>query len=119
MTEKMKITKAQLKDLTDSRSWQRGVDYHQRGNVLSLLEDKDMVVDKVSGTRNYKVKLWVEEDELDNSGDCPMGDAGVFCKHCVAVGLTYLERKVKSARQAEPSKHDRSASELAITIDDV
>ncbi|MFQ6036169.1 MAG: SWIM zinc finger domain-containing protein [Sedimentisphaerales bacterium] len=115
----MKITKAQLKELTDSRSWQRGVDYHQCGNVLSLLEDKDVVVGKVSGTRNYKVKLWVEDGELDGSCDCPMGDAGVFCKHCVAVGLTYLEGGVKSAPQGKSSKQSRTDSEPSITVDDV
>jgi uncharacterized Zn finger protein len=115
----MKITKAQLKELTDSRSWERGVNYHQQGNVLSLLENKNVVIGKVSGTRNYKVKLWVEDGELDGSCDCPMGDAGVFCKHCVAVGLTYLEGEVKSAQQAEPSKPDRAASEPMITMNDV
>jgi len=115
----MKITKTQLKQLTDSRSWQRGVDYHQSGNVLSILEDKAVVVGKVSGTRNYKVKLWVEDGEVDGSCDCPMGDAGVFCKHCVAVGLTYLEGGVKSAQKGKPSKKDRSASEPATTVDDV
>ncbi len=115
----MNITKAQLKELTDSRSWQRGVDYHQRGNVLSLLEDKDTVIGKVSGTRNYKVKLWLDNGELDGSCDCPMGDAGVFCKHCVAVGLTYIEGAVKSAQKGRSSKQDKSASEPDITINDV
>jgi len=115
----MKITKTQLKQLTDSRSWQRGIDYHQRGNVLSLLEDKDTVIGKVSGRRNYKVKLWLEDGEIEGSCDCPMGDAGVFCKHCVAVGLTYLEGGVKSAQKGKRSKKDQSASEPATTVDDV
>ncbi len=115
----MKITKAQLKELSDSRSWQRGVDYHQRGNVLSLLEDKNVVIGKVSGTRDYKVKLRLEDGELDGSCDCPMGDAGVFCKHCVAVGLTYLEGGVKSPQQRKPSKKEGEVSEPEITVDDI
>ena len=42
----MEITKAQLKKLTDARSWQRGVNYHEQGNVISLLEDKYTVIGK-------------------------------------------------------------------------
>jgi len=115
----VKITKAQLKELTGSGSWQRGMDYYKNGNVLSLLEDKDTIIGKVSGTRNYKVKLWVEDGELDGSCDCPMGDAGVFCKHCVAVGLTYLEGGVKSAKQKKPSRKRAEDSEPQISVDDV
>ncbi|MCJ7674538.1 MAG: SWIM zinc finger family protein, partial [Sedimentisphaerales bacterium] len=85
----MKLSKAQLKELTDSRSWERGLDYHQQGRVISMLEDKNTLIAKVAGTHDYNVKLRVKDAELDGSCDCPMGDAGVFCKHCVAVGLTY------------------------------
>jgi len=30
----MEISKAQLKELTDSRSWQRGQDYHRQGRAV-------------------------------------------------------------------------------------
>jgi len=113
----MEITKAQLKQLTDSRSWQRGEDYHERGNVMSLLEDKDTVVGKVQGTRNYSVKLWVEDGELDGRCNCPMGQAGVFCKHCVALGLTYLEGGPK-AEQKERTRGKKTAKAV-VTIEDV
>ena len=113
----MKISKKQLKELTDERSWKRGIGYYQQGNVLSLLEDKNTIIAKVSGRHNYTVKLWMEDDELDGSCTCPMGDAGVFCKHCVAAGLTYLDDvdsaiEGSSARKAEKSKP-------AITLDNV
>jgi len=114
----MKISKAQIRKLTDSRSWQRGVNYYEQGNVFSLLEDKDVIIAKVSGTRDYKVKLWTENNELDGSCSCPMGDAGVFCKHCVAVGLTYLEGGVGSVIEGS-SKQKPKKSEPAITLDDI
>ena len=114
----MKISKAEIRKLTDSRSWQRGVNYHDQGNVLSLLEDKHIIIAKVSGTRDYKVKLWTENDKLDGSCSCPMGDAGVFCKHCVAVGLTYLEGGVGSVIEGS-SKQKSKKSEPAITMDDI
>ena len=116
----MEISKAQLKELTDSRSWQRGQDYHQQGRVISLLHDekKDMVVGKVAGTHNYKVKLWVQDGELEGACNCPMGDAGVFCKHCVAVGLSYLEGGVDSCSQGS-ARREPKKSKPAITLEDV
>ena len=114
----MNITKAQLKELTDSHSWKRGMDYHRQGNVISLLEDKDAVIGKVRGTRNYNVKLWVEGGKLDGECDCPMGDAGVFCKHCVALGLTYLEGSV-ALPDENSSERKVKKSKPAITLGDV
>jgi len=116
----VKISKAQLKELTDSRSWERGIDYHQQGRVISLLEDKNTLIAKVAGTHDYNVKPRVRNDELDGSCDCPMGDAGVFCKHCVAVGLTYLEGGVASAKQTSSGQKAKSKkSKPAVTLDDV
>lgn len=116
----MELSKAQLKELTDSRSWERGLDYHQQGRVISMLEDKNTLIAKVAGTHDYNVKLRVKDDELNGSCDCPMGDAGVFCKHCVAVGLTYLEGGVDSARQPPSGQKAKAKkSKPAITLDDV
>jgi len=114
----MKITKAQLKQLTDTKSWKRGEGYHRNGNVVSLLEDKDIIIGKVSGTRDYKVKLWVEDGELDGTCTCPMGEAGVFCKHCVALGLTYLEGSVAPPDE-NSSERKVKKSKPAITLGDV
>ena len=114
----MKISKAQLRKLTDARSWERGVGYHRQGNVLTLLEDKNVIVAKVSGTHNYNIKLWIEDGELEGQCSCPMGDAGVFCKHCVAVGLTYLDGGVKSVDE-NTFRQGRKKSKPAITLDDI
>jgi len=116
----MELSEEQLKELTDSRSWERGEDYHQQGRVISLLEDKNMLIGKVAGTRNYRVELWVEDGELDGSCDCPMGDAGVFCKHCVAVGLAYLEGGVSSTSGGTSKRKAKTQkSKPAVTLDDV
>ena len=44
-----------------------------------------------------------------------MGDAGVFCKYCVAVGLTCLDGGISSGC----SKRKHKKSEPAITISDI
>ena len=111
----MKISKAQLKELTDDGSWKRGVDYSEGRNVLTLVKDKGTIVARVSGTRNYNVKLWMDGDELCGTCDCPMGDEGVFCKHCVAVGLTYLDGEAGvGGREAGGQEADGAGREITL-----
>ena len=90
----MQLTKAQLRRLTDDGSWGRGVGYFEDGRVKTLLRDGDGVIARVGGTRDYTVTLCLEDGELDGECSCPMGNAGVFCKHCVAVGLEYIQRRL-------------------------
>jgi len=114
----MKISKEQIRELTDEGSWERGVDYYKEGNVISLLEDKGTIVAKVSGTRIYNVRLWKEDGQLESFCSCPMGDEGVFCKHCVAVGLTYIGGGMKSADESSRRRR-RKKLKPEITPDDV
>ena len=87
----MNFSARDLKALAGPRSWERGEDYFERGRVRELFEDRGTILAEVVGTRNYTVSLSMEDGELRGECTCPMGDAGVFCKHCVAVGLAYLE----------------------------
>lgn len=83
-----------LRRLAGSRSFDRGEDYFNRGLVRSLSEYNGAITAKVKGTHTYTVKLREDDGELDYSCTCPMGDDGAFCKHCVAVGLFWLEQNV-------------------------
>ena len=96
----MTITKGQLRRLTDDGSWERGVGYFRQGRVRSLLRDGDRIDATVSGTRDYRVVLRLKNGKLDGECSCPMGEDGVFCKHCVAVGLTYLDAGAEGDEQA-------------------
>src|SRR4030095_17034681 len=64
------------------------------------------------GTRPYRVKLWIAEDDLEYSCTCPVGADGEFCKHCVAVGLAWLEA-------GQPKFPGKGKASLAVTMDDV
>ena len=77
-------------ELAGQTYFDRGEDYHRGGHVHDLVEHAGVVVAKVAGTANYRVRLWVE-DGLAHSCDCPLGFDGEFCKHCVATGLAWLE----------------------------
>ena len=85
------LTRGVLLELAGERYFERGEGYHRDRHVRSLVEHDRVIAAKVLGAHEYRVKLWVEDDGLDYSCDCPLGVDGEFCKHCVAVGLAWLE----------------------------
>jgi uncharacterized Zn finger protein len=84
------LTSDAMLELAGETYFERGEDYHSGGHVYDLVEHAGVVVAKVVGTADYRVRLWVE-DGLAYSCDCPLGVDGEFCKHCVATGLAWLE----------------------------
>lgn len=99
-----------LRRLAGGRSFERGEDYFSDGQVRGLAEHAGTISAKVRGTREYRVKLWVADGELDFSCTCPVGADGAFCKHCVAVGLAWLEEG--SAGQAGAKRPARPATSM-------
>lgn len=80
-----------LLELAGGTYFGRGEEYFREGRVRSLVEHGGAVAAKVVGTEEYRVKLWAEDGDLGHSCDCPLGMDEEFCKHCVAVGLAWLE----------------------------
>ena len=106
------LERATLRRMAGERSFERGEDYFLNRQVKALAEEERTITAKVQGTRPYQVKLWIEEDDLEYSCTCPMGADGEFCKHCVAVGLTWLEAgDSKFSGKGKPNP--------GVTIDDV
>ena len=101
-----------LRRIAGARSFERGEDYFLNGQVKALVEEAGSITAKVHGTQPYRVELWIEEDDLEYSCTCPVGADGEFCKHCVAVGLTWLE----AGQSNFPTKGRAPA---AVTMDDV
>ncbi len=77
--------------LAGDRSFDRGFDYYEGGLVRSLAQYGDRITAKVDGTQTYQVELWLRDEKLMFDCSCPVGDGGDFCKHCVAVALTWIE----------------------------
>jgi len=106
------LDRQNLRRMAGARSFERGEDYFVNRLVGAIGEHKGAITAKVRGTRPYQVKLWIEKEDLEYSCTCPVGADGDFCKHCVAVGLTWLEGshlKLSGRGQAPP----------AVTMDDV
>ncbi len=80
-----------LEELAGERAFDRGVNYFEEGHVAGIKEQNGVITARVRGTHEYRVKLWAPEDELAFDCNCPVGQDRVFCKHCVAVGLAWLD----------------------------
>lgn len=80
-----------LLNLAGERSYERGVNYFERGAVHSLAQYGDRITAEVYGTEAYQVQLGLEDAQLKHRCTCPVGVEGWFCKHCVAVALSWIE----------------------------
>ncbi|GAA4078267.1 SWIM zinc finger family protein [Actinomadura miaoliensis] len=81
------FTKQDVLALAGERSYGRGVQYVD--SVEELEADDVAIYAEVQGGDLYRVRLTLR-DGLDGECDCPYGEDGNFCKHCVAVALAYL-----------------------------
>jgi hypothetical protein len=99
---------SRLRDLVDGSTFSRGERYHREKRVSKLERDGSTVRATVAGLASYQVTLWVKAGRIAYLCSCPVGQEGGFCKHCVAVALTYLEEEAKrapiadSAAESEP-----------------
>ncbi|MFD7256199.1 SWIM zinc finger domain-containing protein [Streptomyces sp. NPDC059874] len=96
------FTEKDLRRLAGPRSFERGLGYLSAVSRLEI--GYEAITATVDGTDAYEVELTEDEDSgLSGWCDCPYGQEGNFCKHCVAVGLAVL-------RQAESVPRQRSAA---------
>jgi uncharacterized Zn finger protein len=106
-----KLTLNTIRRIADPRSFGRGEQYFALGLVRSMTEYNGTITAKVEGTHKYTVKLQMDNGDVEHSCTCPMGDEDIFCKHCVAVGLTWIEGGSK-----EKGEKGRKAAKAEITF---
>ena len=100
------ITRSALEELAGATAFRRGEEYFSSGAVARLHAKDEKVTAKVQGAEVYRVELRKAGDgELDYGCTCPRAGDGYFCKHCVAVGLAWLNDSVS---ESEP--HAKSAT---------
>ncbi len=87
---KVLLTRDGLLEMAGERSFARGEDYTRRGYVHDLASEGDGLTARVTGTEEYYVEIYPGEGELQTTCTCPLGADDIFCKHCVAVGLTWF-----------------------------
>ncbi len=104
------ITPDLVANLAGPQTFKRGHQYFATSRVTSLDLDAQAndvacrVHATVEGDRKYLVTLAASGTTLTHSCDCPMGEKGDFCKHCVAAALAWLKvPKITLALPAAPS----------------
>lgn len=95
------INRNALEALAGGTAFHRGEEYFSVGAVGRLRVKEDKVSAKVEGTETYQVELWDEEGELVGDCTCPRAGDGYFCKHCVAVGLAWLDEHRSASSPAD------------------
>ncbi len=82
-----------LEKLARGAALARGRVYAAEGRVKGLTNEGTQLIATVRGSALYAVSIWVKGDGLGYVCSCPAGGEGDFCKHCVAVALTWLEQR--------------------------
>jgi len=114
------LSDASLKRSCSAAIFQRGKTYAAAGAVDVVDEDpmpEPALRAQVSGTEIYTTEVWIEDDAVAGSCDCPNAEDGWFCKHQVAVALVWRDRRAgettpieESAREAVRSSVKRARS---------
>ena len=108
------FTEADLRAAAGRRSFERGLQYLDA--VAGLETVGNQVIATVRGSEDYLVVLTLggsgpASARLTGECDCPHGQEGFFCKHCVAVGLTVA--RSAAARGAGSSSPHSGAPDAA------
>lgn len=103
------ITLADIQSVADLKTFARGKEYFLEGAVSRLDERDEVLNASVQGTHRYTVELGVSDDgELKYECSCPVGEDGVFCKHAVAVALSWLESSGEEVFHADETELPKS-----------
>lgn len=78
-------------DLAGDLYFDRGLRYFEQGRVRNLAQYDEHITADVVGTETYQVHLWLQDHQLLSRCNCPLGVDALFCKHCVAVGLAWID----------------------------
>lgn len=113
-----------IRAMASEASWKNGVNYFNTDKVRLLEASHYEVVAIVQGRTRYNVSLNIEEGNITNHNcDCPIGKKALFCKHCVAVALAWLNlfgRDTETEVKAKPaSKKAKKLTAKKITMTDI
>lgn len=91
MTRTSSLSDAVLRDIAGATVFARGQAYLAEERVTIRKSSATEVAADVSGTDDYRTRLWFEAGELHSTCSCPHADEGAFCKHMVATALAWRD----------------------------
>ena len=86
------FTHEKLRKLAGDRAYERGEVYARNGRVGEIAEDGGHLTASVTGDMRYRISLRVSAAKITYACTCPVGDDAASCKHCVALGLCWLDQ---------------------------
>ena len=109
-------TRSEIEALADPRSFLRGIGYQGGGRVEIGDRDDDAVTAVVRGSMPYRVELH-RSPKVAWSCNCPVGEEGTFCKHCVAVALEEAGPDRESKRPDRRSDEEPDVRKFVAGLD--
>ncbi len=94
------LSDAALKEASSATIFRRGQTYAASGAVEVTEENplpEPALHAQVMGSEMYSTEVWIEDDVLAGTCDCPNAEDGWFCKHQVAVAIVWRERLAGAA----------------------
>jgi uncharacterized Zn finger protein len=123
MADNIAFSELQLRSRVDAKTYQRAQEYI--GHFTHRTIDENEISGKVKGNYGtYTTFLRVSDRYLEGRCSCQAADE-MFCKHSVALGLTYLEapenfkKKKKVGRKEITGLDDISHYLSSVTLDDL
>ena len=115
------LSDASLRQASSATIFQRGKTYATSGAVEVMSEDglpEPLLNAQVMGTELYTTEVWIEDDTVAGSCDCPNAEDGWFCKHQVAVALVWRERLAGNVIDDAARKKVQASTKRARTVKD-
>ena len=94
------ISRETLRAAAGDKYFERGEEYFEQELVERLRVLPGVITAKVQGTETYEVRIAAVRGGLDFDCTCPLADDGAVCKHCVAVGLAWIDGRGASDEYA-------------------
>lgn len=105
------------KALFRSHILERGWNYFQQGAVVSLQKAEDRYEALVSGTDDYQVSIYLQNDTVyDMECTCPYAEDGNYCKHMAAVLYQIEEEEERSSGNMNQFSEQQQLKSLIETI---
>jgi hypothetical protein len=79
-----------IRRLSGDGAFERGRTYAAQGRVVDVVRKDGAIAAKVRGSETYEVRIWMHDESLAYSCNCPQGQEQAFCKHAVAVALSFV-----------------------------
>lgn len=100
------LSEATFETLAGEKTYQRGLDYYNEGRVSALSINGTRITAQVEGSQPYQVELHHTKKVFEGTCACPASDNFDFCKHCVAVALSYYYQTQTNQEIGDSSESD-------------